>query len=407
MTDEPRRLAVRVTADAARQVRGGHPWVYATSITHHPDPPGEPGDLAVVFDPDRAFAGIGLWDPSSAIRVRVLHHGRPRTIDDAFIETAIAEAIARREPLAASDHTTGYRLVHGENDRLGGLVVDRYDTTLVIKLYTPAWFRSLGLVTEILRSRLDPERIVLRLARNVLPSESFADGSILVGTAPSEPVVFVEHGLRFGADVVRGHKTGHFLDQRDNRRLIAGVAAGRRVLDVCCANGGFTLHAAAGGARSVDAVDISRGALGELTATLKRNRDRPEVRHCDVTTHEGDAFDVLDEMVKRRVRFDVIVLDPPSMAHTAAQLPGARRAYERFARLAVELVEPDGHVLSCSCSSRLPGHELETILTTAARRHRRRAEVLRRTAHALDHPVGFPQGEYLAGVFARIATVGS
>ncbi len=405
IADQPRR-AVRVTADAARQVRGGHPWVYATSITHHPDPPGEPGDLAVVFDPDRTFAGIGLWDPASAIRVRVLHHGRPRTIDDAFMDDTIAASIARREPLATSANTTGYRLVHGENDGLGGLVVDRYDTTLVIKLYTAAWFAHLDLVTQILESRLAPERIVVRLARNVEPSGSIADGTVLVGKAPDQPITFLEHGLTFGADVIRGHKTGHFLDQRDNRRLIAGLAPGRRILDVCCANGGFTLHAAAAGARSVDAIDISRGALAELTATVGRNMDRAEVRHCRVTTHEGDAFTVLDQMVTSGARFDVIVLDPPSMAHTAAQLPRARRAYERFAALAVDLVEPDGYVLSCSCSSRLSGSDLESILTTTARRRGRRAEVMRRTAHALDHPIGFPQGEYLAGVLARIATVG-
>ena len=403
-SDRPRR-AVRVTADAARQVRGGHPWVYATSITHHPDPSGESGDLAVVFDPDRSFAGIGLWEPDSPLAVRILHHGRPRSIDASFFDERITAAVDRRAPLASSSDTTGYRLVHGENDGLGGLVVDRYDSTLVIKLYTEAWFPHLPMIVDALVDRVEPERIVLRLARRVAGRDDLVDGAILVGEPPTGPVTFLEHGLTFGADVVRGHKTGHFLDQRDNRRLLAGFVAGRRVLDVCCATGGFTLYAAAAGAGSVDAIDVSAAALGELDRNLDRNRNRAEVRSCRVTSHRGDAFTILEHLMDRGLRYDVVVLDPPSMAHSAAQLPKARRAYERFASLALRLVEPGGVVLSCSCSTRVSGDDLEAILTSTARRLDRRVEVIRRTAHALDHPIGFPQGEYLAAILARITTV--
>src|SRR5690606_13024704 len=161
-----RRVAVRVTKDALRQVRGGSPWLYDGSISSVSNE-GAPGDLAVVFDDQRNFAAIGLWDPTSPIRVKVLHVGKPRAIDGEFWRDRLAAALDRRSGWPADESTDAYRLVHGENDGFPGLIVDQYHRTLVVKIYTAAWFAHLRGVVTALRDRTDPERIVLRFGRSV------------------------------------------------------------------------------------------------------------------------------------------------------------------------------------------------------------------------------------------------
>src|SRR6478735_4697631 len=175
-----RRLAVRVTPDALRQIRGGSPWLYdgsITSVSHE----GSPGDLAVVFDDERRFVAIGLWDPASPIRVKLLHTGAPATIDSTWWRAKIADALDRRASLANDPSTTAYRCVHGENDGLPGLVVDRYDSTIVVKLYSPAWFPHLKAVVDAIVDLLSPACVVLRLGRSVAGSNTFglADGDTL------------------------------------------------------------------------------------------------------------------------------------------------------------------------------------------------------------------------------------
>ncbi len=181
-----RRVAVRATPDAIRQVRGGSPWLFdgsITSVSHE----GDAGDLAVVFDDRRNFVAVGLWDPTSPIRVKILHAGSPETIDRAWWRSRLSASLERRSMLAADDTTTAYRCVHGENDGLPGLVVDRYDSTLVVKLYSSAWFSHLADVVDGLVELLAPERIVLRLSRAVADSDTFgtSEGEILIGEAPT------------------------------------------------------------------------------------------------------------------------------------------------------------------------------------------------------------------------------
>ena len=225
-----KRLAVRLTPDALRRVRAGHPWVYdksIVSVSHE----GAPGDLAVVFDDDRRFAGIGLWDPTSPIRMKVLHHGKPTTVDRAFWQQRLADALARRTPLQARGDTSGYRCVNGENDLLPGLVLDRYDRTLVLKLYTAAWVPHLADIVPVIEELLHPNAVVLRLARSISAEHlhGLEEGDALVGVPPDGPVLFTEHGLLFEADVLAGQKTGHFLDQRDNRAYLRTLTAGAEI----------------------------------------------------------------------------------------------------------------------------------------------------------------------------------
>lgn len=398
---EERRVAVRVTPDALRHVRAGHPWIYDRSITStsHDAPPGA---LAVVFDDKRRFAAIGLWDPTSPLRLRVLHAGDPATVDGSFWADRLARAASRRQPLLDDPDTTGVRLVNGESDGMPGLVVDRYADTAVVKLYSPAWFPHLPTIVPLLADGL--ERVVLRLARSVAASAThgLGDGQVLVGTPPEGPIEFVEHGLSFAADVVHGQKTGHFLDQRDNRALVGSLSAGRDVLDVFACTGGFTVHAAAGGARSVHTVDLSRPAIERAVANLDRNRGRPAVAACEHTTEVGDAFGVLERHVAAGRRWDVVVIDPPSFAPRQEAIGRALEAYGRLTGLGLAVTRRGGLLVQSSCSSRIDADTFHHQLRDVARRSGHGLEEVARTTHPLDHPATFPEAWYLKTAFVRV-----
>ena len=398
-----RRLAVRVTDDALRWIRAGHPWLFADSITSVTDG-GQPGDLAVVFDRKRNFRAIGLYDPASPIRVKLLHHGDPTTIDGDWFNRQITERLAVRRGLLASTDTTGVRCINGENDGLPGLVVDRYSDVAVVKIYSAAWFAYLRTIVPIIESALDVDTVVVRLARNVereAPAD-ITDGTVLLGELPTEPIEFRENGLIVEADVVGGNKTGYFLDQRDNRRLVGVMAAGARVLDVFSSSGGFSLAAAAGGAKSVLSVDASGPALEAAQRNFAHNRHMAAVRRCQHETRRGDAFAVMADLADRGMKFDIVVVDPPSFTHTASGVPDALRSYANLTRLACALVVEGGLLVQASCTSRVTPDDFFATVTGAAQRAGAKLTEVRRTGHPADHPIGFDRGEYLKALFARV-----
>ena len=399
------RLAVRVTPDAARHVRAGHPWIFDNSI-RSVNRDGAPGDLAVVFDDDRQFLAIGLWDPHSLIRLKVLHHGRPATVDAAFFRSRLTTALERRVSLTTSSGdqtTTGYRIVHGENDGLPGLVVDRYGHVGVVKLYSAAWIPHLAVIVPLLVELLPVSSLVLRLARSMVEQELYglSEGMSLNGPDVDRPVEFLELGLKFEADVIHGQKTGYFLDQRENRALVRDAAKGARVLDVFCCTGGFSVHAAAGGARSAHGIDSSPFAIQAAERNMQRNQNNAAVAACRFETTVGEAFAELERLAESRGRFDIVVVDPPSFARAAINVPRAITAYERLAALAVTLVERDGMLVQASCSSRVDEVDFVRAVHAGAGRSGFDLEEIRRTGHAVDHPIRFSEGAYLKAVFAR------
>jgi 23S rRNA (cytosine1962-C5)-methyltransferase len=408
-----RRLALRVTRDAQRQTRGGHPWLFDSSITEA-KADGTCGDLAVVFDDRRRFLAIGLYDPTSPIRVRVLHHGTPRTIDDDFWAERVAAAIDRRATLLNDPTTTGYRIIHGENDQLPGLVVDRYHETAVVRLDTASWVPHLQPVMAALRGQLPTlERAVLRTSRTAADTvaalldqatgEQVPTSPVLFGPPVTGPIGFNEYGLRFEADVERGQKTGHFLDQRDNRREVGRLAKGRSVLDVFCSTGGFTVHAAAGGAQRVHSIDASPYAIDAVAHHLSLNADKPTVAAASASATVGDAFEAMERLAEQRQRFELVVIDPPSFASKQADVDRALRAYGSLTGLGLRLLTPGGTLVQSSCSSRVPADAFYAAVFDAAARSGQRLRPLQKTGHAVDHPVGFPQGAYLKTLFADVA----
>ncbi len=287
-----KRLAVRVTPDALRHIRAGHPWVFeesVTSISHE----ATAGDLAVIFDGDRKFVALALYDPDSPIQFRILHVGKPTPINRDWWHATIRTALDVRVPFTTDPNADqlAYRVLNGENDGVSGLIVDRYADVLVLKLYSAVWFPHLVPLVNALLDTTGCSGVVLRLARNLQSRETFGlqDGDVIAGQLPDGPVRFLEAGLWFDADVRAGQKTGHFLDQRANRIRVGEMAAGRDVLDVFASTGGFSVHAAAGGARSVHAVDLSAPTLAAAEHNMTLNEDLDALRACAFTTEVGDA----------------------------------------------------------------------------------------------------------------------
>ena len=396
------RVAVHVRKSAIREIRSGHPWIWDGSIERQ-SKPGAPGDFAVIFDHKRDFTAIGLLDPESPIAVRILHQGKPRTIDDEFFAERVLTAVSRRQPLIDDPGTTAFRLVHGENDQLPGLVVDRYADSLVVRLDTLAWLPHLRSVLAPLIELTEPERIVMRASRRISSSlpTGLHDGATLLGDPPTGEITFRENGLIFEADIERGQKTGHFLDQRANRLLVGERCRDADVLDVFCNTGGFSVHAAAGGARSVHSVDLSPHAIDATSRHMELNRAEREFS-TDHTTAVADAFDALESLVDRRARFDVAIVDPPSFAPNAASVPGARRAYRRLTALAIQLLGSGGTLFQASCSSRIEAIDFHDLIADELDMAGFKATDEVRTAHTIDHPIAFPEGAYLKATLADI-----
>lgn len=399
-----RRIALHLKSDAERAVRQGHPWVYAEAITQQRHE-GRAGDLAVIFDRRNRFLAVGLYDPASAIRVRILQRHQQASIDAGWFEGALSAAVRLREPLHNSD-TTGYRLVHGENDGLPGLVVDRYEQTLVMKLYTAAWIPHLPVVVEALSAVFPSDRVVVRLSRAMAADpealQGVTDGAILVGSLLSGPIIFREHGLRFEVDPIHGQKTGFFLDQRDNRARLSRYSEGCRVLDVFAYTGGFAVHAARGGAREVTSIDASKPALEAAKRNMLLNREQPGVSRVRHTTLLGDGFEQLVTLSRQYAQFDVVALDPPAFANTERDIPQALRAYAQLTRLGLTVLRPSGLLMISSCSSHVGAPDFfKTVHRAALDAHRPLRDVAR-TGHPLDHPIAFREGAYLKCLFAWV-----
>ncbi|GHF99108.1 rRNA (guanine-N2)-methyltransferase [Deinococcus piscis] len=389
------RLKLTVSPAAEKHLRAGHPWVYESSVRGQ-NRPGEAGELAVVYDKRDRFLAVGLFDPHSPLRLRVLHAGSPAKVDRAWWQARFDAAWVRRAALFGSD-TDGYRVIGGESDGFPALVVDRYADTLVLKLYSVAWFPHLPLVLDLLSGAFPGLRVVLRLSRNIgaLAEEvGLRDGQTLAGEPPAGPVIFRESGLRFEADVVRGQKTGFFLDQRENRRRVRDLSAGKRVLNAFSFSGGFSLYAAQGGASEVVSLDISQHALDSSERNFALN---PQL----TTPHRTVQADVFEWLTQGNEQFGLVILDPPSLARREAEREGAIRAYGKLARDGIRRLERGGLLLSASCSAHVSADEFWDAVRSAANRSGRPWREVARTQHAPDHHATFAEAEYLKAIYLQ------
>lgn len=397
-----KRIALRVSPAAERWIRRGHPWLYDKAVRQQSHD-GRPGDLAVIFDRKGRFLAIGLYAPASPIRVRVLAQGQPTKIDADWFLYKLEAAAEQRQPLL-QNNTTGYRLIHGENDGLPGLVIDRYGESYVLKLYTTAWVPHLPDLLRGLTAVAQPQRVVLRLSRFVQRQEAdlygLHEGQLLLGKPLRNGVRFLENGLYFEADVVQGQKTGFFLDQRDNRARVEKLAEGRRVLNVFAYTGGFSLYAARGGAKEVVSLDISQPALANAMRNFKLNRAHEAVAATEHELLVGDAFLTMKQLIANRRRFEMVIIDPPAFAKRKEEVERAVSVYGRLVRLGLHLLKPGGILVMSSCSSRVSADDFFELVNKTALGVGRPLQEIERIGHALDHPITFPEGAYLKCLFA-------
>ena len=395
------RLRLRVTATAETILRGGHPWLFADSIREQ-NRDGQPGELAVIYDRKDKFLAVGLFDPESPLRVRVLHAGKPVNIDENWWRANFCRAIGRRKNLF-DERTNGFRWINGESDGWPGLVLDRYAGTLVLKIYTAAWLPRLAEITALTCETLKPERIVLRLSRNIQDTArknfQVEDGQVLSGEKLAGMVTFLETGIYFEADVVRGQKTGFFLDQRENRRRVETLAHGCDVLNAFSFSGGFSLYAARGAAKSVTDLDISAHALESAKRNFALNQADANIATCRHETIQTDAFVWLDQNTSQK--FDLVILDPPSLAKREAERAGAIQAYGKLAANGIKALRRDGILAAASCSAHVSAAEFFDAIRHSARSSGRKFVELATTGHPPDHPATFAEANYLKCIFLK------
>jgi 23S rRNA (cytosine1962-C5)-methyltransferase len=395
MTDVASLPAVRLKI--AR--RSSHPWIFQKMI-EKPTTRLPPGSVVDIVDRDGQWVGRGFYNGHSRISLRVLTSNPAEAIDDAFFARRLAQAVAlRRDWLGLDAVSNAYRLVHSEGDGLSGLVVDRFGSTIVLEFFAAGMYRFRPAIEAALTAHFPGSRFYWFAEEHVQKQESF---DCRAADAPA-PETIVENGVRFRVAPGSKHKTGFFLDQRDNRRHLASFCKGKRVLDLCCNTGGFSVYAkAAGGAEEVVGVDLDEQAL----ALARQNASLNQVRLRFV---QADLFPWLRDIIATGQRFDVVVLDPAKQTRDREEVEYALKRYLDMNRLALQAVAPGGIFLTCSCTGLVSEYDFLDALRRAAWQAGRSLQILRVAGAGADHPflLHVPEGRYLKAVFCRVEEIKS
>jgi 23S rRNA (cytosine1962-C5)-methyltransferase len=383
-----------------RSLERRHPWIFSGAVKALRGT-AQLGDTVRVCSADGAFLAWAAYNPGSSITARVFSFEPDAHIDAAFFALKIEAALALRRALLPPT-CTAYRVVHAESDGLPGLVVDRYGDELVMQATSAGAARHRDAIARALLDATGLASVYERSDAEVMQLEGLSPSSgLLLGREPEPEIVIEEHGLRYTLDLRAGHKTGFYLDQRDNRALARELANARDVLDCFCYSGGFALNAALGGARSVCAIDSSEDAL----ALARRNAELNGLSDAAIGFERADVFEWLRKARDQQKSFSLIVLDPPKLAKTARHAQRAARAYKDINLLAFKLLRPGGLLLTFSCSGSVSLDLFQKIVASAAVDARVEAAFLRRLSAGPDHPVAlaFPEGDYLKGLLCRVA----
>ena len=377
-----------------RSLKRRHPWIFSGAVEKAS---GKSGETLEVRDIAGNPLALAAYSPDSQIRARVWTFDSSAAVDKGFFKQRIQRAVELRERLPASKHTNAVRLIHGESDGLPGLVVDRYADVLVAQFLAAGverWREEiLDLLVEVsgceaVFERSDAE---VRKLEGLEPRTGFVRGNRNASRCP-----IVEHGLNFRVDVEQGQKTGFFLDQRENRQRVRALAAGREVLDGFSYTGGFAIAALAGGAKHVTAIESSADAIQIAKENLAAN----PLAAGGIEFVQADVFKHLRLLRDKGAKYDMIVLDPPKLAPTAAHAENAARAYKDINLLALKLLAPRGLLATFSCSGGVPADLFQSIVAGAALDAGAEAKIIERFGAAADHPVAleFPEGDYLKGL---------
>jgi 23S rRNA (cytosine1962-C5)-methyltransferase len=385
MRDAPQ---IALPAFLAKSLGRGHPWVYRDHVPKGTRLP----DGTIVRISAGAFSAWGLWDASSPIAVRVV--SLERRPDAALVAERVRAAWELRQTLLA-ERTSAFRWLFGEGDGLPGIVVDLYGRFAVVVTYSAAVEPLVPWLADALSATTDLDGILRRRERGV---------ELLRGRMPPRDLVVEEHGIRLRVDLLSGQKTGLFLDHRENRRFVAGLARGREVLNLFSYTGAFSIHAALAGAKSVTSVDSAGPALATARESFALNGLDPDAHEFV----ESDVFEHLERSVSRARLYDLVICDPPSFANDKQQLPRALKAYTRLNAMGLRVTRPGGFYVGASCTAQVGHDAFVESLAESARQAKRRLQIVHDAAHAVDHPVmaAHPEGRYLKLVVARVLRAG-
>jgi 23S rRNA (cytosine1962-C5)-methyltransferase len=381
-----------------KSLKRRHPWIFSGSVERISGK-ANAGETVEVRDASGKPLALAAYSPSSQIRARVWSFDVAEAIDEKFFRTRLQRSISMRDQLPAAKHSNALRLVHGESDGLPGLVVDRYADVLVAQFLSAGAERWREGILDALKEISGCEAIFersdaeVRKLEGLQPRVGFARGNRAASRCP-----IIEYGLNFSVDVEQGQKTGFFLDQRENRQRVRALAAGREVLDGFSYTGGFAIAALAGGATRVSALESSAPALEVAKENLAAN----PLDAAKLEFVQADVFAHLRTLRDRGAKFDMVILDPPKFAPTAAQARNAARAYKDINLLAFKLLAPGGLLATFSCSGGVPAALFQSIVAGAALDAGVEAKIIERFGAAADHPVAleFPEGDYLKGLLA-------
>jgi len=397
---------VIVRAGKERSLERRHPWLYAGGVEHVIGDPTS-GDTVALIDASGGFLAWAAWSPQSTIRARAWSFEREDRIDPAWFTARIQRAIERRRHL--HERTDAVRLIFGEADGLPGLVVDRYGSQLVIQCLAAGVAAHREVLVDALVATTGCVDVYERSDAAVRAREGLESTTgVLRGREPSGPIEIVEDGIRYGVDIVSGHKTGFYIDQRDNRRAVREEIGRLRLdrtdqpitmLNAFSYTGGFSLAALAGGAASALTVDSSAEALAMAQHNAQRNGFGPE----QLVAAQSDVFALLSEAAQQQRRFDLIVLDPPKFAPSASHVERAARAYKEINRKALGLLHPGGALFTFSCSGAIDVDLFQKIVAGAVIDAQVDCSLVRRLGAGDDHPMAMthPEGEYLKGLLLR------
>jgi 23S rRNA (cytosine1962-C5)-methyltransferase len=393
--------ALRLKRNEDRRLHAGHLWIFSNEVDTQQTPLTHftPGELVRVLAHNDKALGLAYVNPQSLISARMLLTWN--IPDAAWLARRIRTALALRERMYAKPY---YRLVYGESDGLPGLVIDRYGSACVVQIGTAGMEKLKSQIQQALEQVLHCDALLFKNDSSAREMEGLPSYVEAAKGKFDELGQVLEDGLEFQAPLAEGQKTGWFFDQAANRRnLVKYIRQGARVLDVFSYVGAWGVRAAHSGAREVLCVDSSAAAL-ELAAS---NAERNRVNEHDggkLTTVRGDAFDVLQDLAKKRARFDIVVIDPPAFAKRKKDLPKALAAYKRLNQLAMQVIADDGILVSCSCSYHVSSEDLQDAIAKAARAADRHLQILEIGGQAPDHPVhpAIPETRYLKAYFCRV-----
>jgi 23S rRNA (cytosine1962-C5)-methyltransferase len=386
---------IRLRKGKKGRLREAHPWIFKGQIKDI-DPLIRPGDIITAVTNEDKFIGKGYYNPASDISIRLLTF-KDEAIDDPFIYGRVREAVEKRDFL--NDITNAKRLVFSEADSLPGLIADIYNDTLVLQVFTLGMEKLKPVILEAIRAAVNPAFIYEKSDSPFRSIEKLKPVKQWLGKARGANAEMTEGGAKFIVDVERGHKTGFYLDQRRSRLALREMSKNKKVLDLFCYTGGFSISAALGGAKKVIGVDIKKDWLALARDNAELNKVSGAVEFSD-----GDAFAAIKNICNSGEKFDIIIVDPPSFLKSKKDIKSAARGYKEINTLAFKSLNDGGMLCTFSCSHNMPNEMFSEVIKAAATDSGKEFTILKRCRQDRDHPISrqIPETEYLKGYFLRV-----